>query len=408
MTIKLGDANDTVLRWRQVMNAMFGGLYTRLMGPLPVDTNQFGPQAREWQQEFERRTGQIVDGVVSDQDLLDLKIVRPHRKIWIFTAPGSGAPWWIGPPFDLGEWCKAVLNINHQPVGYPIGGYLGLMGGDPAFSYLDVCAALDAEYERLLDTNPDVQEAMAIRANDWTAPVEVEIWVSGYSQSADAFKRAVQRLFGPGGKYERLRDRINGIIVLGDPTARGGRTKVGNTPPGRGIAAGIVTFDPWLENLVWNITNQSPTPDFYACTTDKIRPLFYEWFIRADTELPFVIYTAQIIIPALLNLIAPFLGGLAGLGSPLALPILAGATGAPAGVLAPIVGGVLGSTEKPNPELIKLLSIQGLLTSAPDLIALLMAVPGVGVHGDYYAPKPEFGGRSGVQVACDIVAGFHR
>lgn len=384
MPLQLGDRNETVRRWRQVMAAMFPA-YARMLGPLVADTDEFGTRARSWQQEYERRTGQVRDGIVSDQDLADLKIVRPHRPIWCYSAPGSGVPWWVGPPFDLGEWCKAVLNLNHQPIGYPIGGYLGLMGGDPAFSYLDVCAALDAELERLLGINPDINNP------------DFELWGFGYSQSADAIKRAMARLFGPGGKYEHLRPRINGIIAFGDPTK-----------PNTGIARLDWTAPDWLTALTHDITNESPTPDFYAEAADHIRPLFYQWFIRAETELPFVIYTAQIIIPALLNLIAPFLGGLAGLGSPLALPILAGATGAPLEALAPIVGGVLGSREKPNPELIKLLSVQGLLTSAPDLIALLAALPGIAIHGDYYAPKPEFGDRSGLQVGQDIVAGFRR
>ena len=53
MTLKLGDRNETVRRWRQVMNAMFGGtpqhpgLYARLHGPLPTDTDVFGQRAVE-------------------------------------------------------------------------------------------------------------------------------------------------------------------------------------------------------------------------------------------------------------------------------------------------------------------------------------------------------------------------
>lgn len=407
MTLKLGDANDTVLRWRQVMNAMFGGLYTRLMGPLPVDTNQFGPRAREWQMEFERRTGQLVDGVVSDQDLAYLKVVVPYRPIWFYTAPGSGAPWWVGPAFDTGEWVKAVLHLQHQPVGYPIGGYMGLMGGDPKYSYLDVIGMLDAELERLLDANPDVQRAIAARQADPRAVVDVELWFSAYSQSADGMKKAVARLFGPGGKYALIRDRINGLILFGDPTRQKGRTKVGNTPVGWGIARWIAPE--WLEALTWSITVESPgAPDFYAACDDEIRPLFYEWFVKADTELPFIIYTAQIIIPALLNLIAPFLGGLAGLSNPLAVPILSSASGLGPDIVGSMLGGILGSHEQPDPKLIEFLSIQGVLTNLPGLIKLLMALPGVAAHGDYYSPRAEFGGRGGVQVACDIVAGFRR
>src|SRR6185437_3433632 len=87
----------------------------------------------------------------------------PHRPIWCYSAPGSGVPWNVGPPFDLGEWCKLVLDLNHQPVGYPIGGYMGLMGGDPKYSYNDIIGFEAAELGRLLGLNPDVQAAMAKR-----------------------------------------------------------------------------------------------------------------------------------------------------------------------------------------------------------------------------------------------------
>lgn len=392
MELKLGDQNETVRLWRQVMNARFGGLYARLRGELPTDTDKFGQRAVDWQKEYEARTGQPQDGIVSAADLAALKIAVPHRPIWAYSAPGSGAPWWLGPPFDLGEWCKNVLNINHQPIGYPIGGYLGLMGGDPGVSYIDVVNSLTAELDNLLSKNPDRDDP------------NLEIWLFGYSQSADALKQAVKLLFGDGGKYARLRSRINGLVLFGDPARKAGPTKVGNNPPGSGIAR-TITFPQWLEDLVWDIVNQSPTPDFYASVTDKIRPLFYEWFVRAETELPFVIYTAQIIIPALLNLLAPNLGGLE---SALTVPLLSSVSGIFPGLISSLVGGVLGSNEQPNPELIKFLSIQGILTSLPDLLNLLIALPGLQVHGDYHAPKPEFGGRTGYQVGCDIVAGFRR
>src|SRR5882757_8126947 len=32
-----------------------------------------------------------------------------YRKIWFYSAPGSGAAWWLGPAFDTGQWVKDVL-----------------------------------------------------------------------------------------------------------------------------------------------------------------------------------------------------------------------------------------------------------------------------------------------------------
>lgn len=410
MPLQLGDRGPLVAQWRVVMNVHFGGttgLYARINGPLPTDTDLFGERAVAWQKEYQFRTGQAATkadatGIVSDKDLADLKLVLPHRPIWIYSAPGSGVPCNVGPPFDLGEWCRAILNLNHVPLDYPIGGYLGLMGGDPKYSYDDIIGFEDAALERALDANPDVQEAMRLRRADPKAVVVAEIWGFAYSQSADGIKRAFARLFGPGGKYALIRDRINGLILFGDPTL-----------PGTGIARLVWTAPDWLQALCTEITNPG---DFYAQAGDRIRPLFYQWFVRAEAELPFVIYSAQIVLPALLGLVAPFLAplGLGGLASPLAIPLLGSATGLGVDTLAPLIGGSL-KADQPNPDLIKLLSAQGLLTSLPDLLTLVQALPGIGIHGNYYQPYDQWavpekgwGPRSGIQVGFDTVAAFRR
>ena len=313
---------------------------------------------------------------------------QQRRKIWIYTAPGSGADWWVGPSFEVGEFAKNVLKINHQPLYFQKGGYLGLLGGDPKFSYRDVTRDLGLSFEHCLDNCPDINDP------------DLEIWGSGYSQSADGLEDAVERLFGDGGKYEKKRARLNGLIQFGNPS----RQKGSGPAPGWGISR--KTRPAWMKPLVHDIVATSPgAPDFYACVQDEIRPLFYEWFIEAETEVPFVIYTAQIIIPALLNLVAPFLGGIT---SPLAAGVLAGATGLPMSLIGSLVGGVAGATSKPNPKLIELLSVKGVLQSLPQLIHLLTQVSGVQTHGEYHLPKPEFNGRTGIQVGCDIMAAFRR
>jgi hypothetical protein len=103
------------------MNARYGGLYTRLHGPLP-DTDQFGPRAVEWQKEYESRTGQTQDGVVSDGDLAYLGItvppIPPSGQLCVgITIGGAGSAWNNGYQWDLGE-ALDKRRCYHQPIGY--------------------------------------------------------------------------------------------------------------------------------------------------------------------------------------------------------------------------------------------------------------------------------------------------
>jgi len=122
MPLKLNDANESVRTWRKIMNARFGGVYTRLHGPLPTDTNVFGPRAVEWQKEYESRTGQVQDGVVSDNDLLALGIAIPplpsSGQLCVgITIGGAGSAWNNGYQWDLGE-ALDKRRCFHQPIGY--------------------------------------------------------------------------------------------------------------------------------------------------------------------------------------------------------------------------------------------------------------------------------------------------
>jgi hypothetical protein len=351
----------------------------------------YGNDEAAFTREMQRRLGLVQDGIFGPitagrVGYAGAKPTPPRRPIWLYSAPGSGAPYWVGPSNDLGEMVaghnfngpgRDSLSINHQPVGFPIGGYLGVMGGDPALSYLDVIHACDVELERLLWDNPDVQKAIQIRRADPRAPVSVELWLSGYSQSADALLESAKRLFGDAGPFALIRDRLNGLILFGNPA-----TAV------TGIAR--KTFPDWLNALTHNINVSN---DFYAVAGDRLRPLFYEWFIRAETEIPFVVYCAQIILPALTSLL-PGVGPL--MAAPLSL------------LLSVIPGGQAGASQPPNPELIQALSPTGLLMSIPDLIAIIAALPGLQAHGAYHLPLPDFGGRTGPQVGYDIIAGFRR
>lgn len=122
MTLKLGDQNATVAVWRAVMNHRFGGLYGRLHGPLPTDTDKFGPQAQIWQREYESRTAQTQDGIVSDLDLAALDIttppVPPSGQLCVgITIGGAGSAWNNGYQWDLGETLDK-RRMYHQPIGF--------------------------------------------------------------------------------------------------------------------------------------------------------------------------------------------------------------------------------------------------------------------------------------------------
>lgn len=403
LPLQLGssDAKGDDVTHFQKWAVRYAPAYAFLLGP--VD-GYYGASDAAFVREMQRRLGIVQDGIFGERTagLVGYAGAKPQpvrRPIWFYSCPGSGADFWLGPSHDLGQMVAGTgfndpgrqsLRINHQPVQFAKGGYLGLMGGDPKLSYIDVITDQLKSIEWLLDNNPDVKRAMELRGRDRHAAVDVELWLSGYSQSADGLLEAVLALFGDGGKFEPIRDRINGLVLFGNPAT-----------PVTGIAR--KTFPAWVNALTVNVNTRN---DFYAVAKDKVRPLFYEWFIEAETELPFVVYSAQIIIPAIANLI-PILGPLAGPFFPL---LLAGQLGMTAllPLLTSVVGGVNSTAKKPNPELVELLSLQGILTSLPDLFGLLAALPGLQSHGAYHLPVADFGGKTGPQVGFDHIANFRR
>lgn len=146
MPLRLGDKNESVRQWRHVMNARFGGLYTRLWGPLPEDTNEFGPRAVSWQREYERRTNQLPDGEASDHDLNALGIPIPAATKYPIQGVGADSNAFLNPPtahsFNKatdqfaaeGHRLHTVMRQN-GPAPIIVGGYS--MGGVSVKKFLD-------------------------------------------------------------------------------------------------------------------------------------------------------------------------------------------------------------------------------------------------------------------------------
>lgn len=359
-------------------------------------------------------TGGVFDWTTQEQmGLLPVAGTPPplvYRPIYFFSAPGSGANNLVGPSSDVGNYVSdgwgqpgMALGLNHWRLNYPIGGYLGLMGGDPGESYIEVITAEGADLE--------VQVQLAIdEAKSRGRLADIEFWFSSYSQGADGMKKAVARLFGDGGRFAQYRDRINGLILFGDPSRQPGPVKAGAgiegyNPKGYGIAR--YEAPAWLQALTWSITTDG---DMYACTEDDtLLPGFYRWFIAAETSLSFVEMSAGIVIPAIasyLNIAGPLIGGIFGAAG-------AAIIGAATGVGIPFLTQMLGTGAVDDPYVVQLrndLSASGLLTigGIEKLFKTLIALPGIQTHGMYFDPRPEFGGRTGVQVGYDIVASFRR
>lgn len=66
--------------------------------------------------------------------------------------------------------------------------------------------------------------------------------------------------------------------------------------------------------------------------------------------------------------------------------------------------------QEADPEKVKWLEANHLVSplGMTRVIKTLAALPGIGTHGEYHLPKPEFNGRTGIQVGCDILAAFRR
>jgi len=393
---KKGSSGPEIKAWQEWCYKNFSS-YAELIGP---KDSYYGLGEVAFTNEMQSRLKIAITGTF-DQHTADLVGYKPgsvsapvptpnkRRKIWIYTAPGSGADWWLGPSFDLGNRCKDVLKINHQPLSFQKGGYLGFMGGDPSFSYNEVIYDQYKSLEYCLDHNPDINDP------------ELEIWASGYSQSEDGMEDAFEILFGDGGfkipatgeitgpgKYRHLRSRINGIVGFGNPSTKG-----------TGIARKVRPS--WLDDKIYNINY---TNDFYAVAQDAIRPPMYAIIVQSEMELPFFIHVLRLaarIVPEWLSLgtgaggggaLGGLLGGVLGGGNAaggafgqLGQLVIGGMTGLGGN---PLFGQMLGmaggpSDTKVDDDIYNLLKPTGVLRNIPGLVQLVAALPGLQAHGNY-------------------------
>lgn len=421
---KVGDVDPTIPAAKAYLRTRFG--YAKDLDDTAVYTHRFGEVLKTFapKRNKEIRDGHPVyanDPFVREDAVYDWtvktavgvlprksppkRVPPPWRPIFIFSAPGSGARNDVGPGNDVGERCRNELGINHVRLDFPMGGYLGLLGGDAGLSYIEVITAEGDDLERKIEWA--IAETKRRYPDNWAQVIE--FWGTAYSQSADGMVKAFWRLFGDGGKYAHLRARINGLLMFGNPARQPGRTKIGNSPKGWGIARDHIPD--WLQALVIDICTEQ---DMYATTEDNtLLPLLYDWFVKAEMDLGFIAFSAGILIPVIasyLDIAGPLIGGLFGDAG-------AQIIGLATGVALPFLRDALGSGAATDPALDEFrkefeatLSARGLLTpqGIVKVFNSLKALTGLAAHGEYWQPKPEFGGRWGIWAAFDYVAAFRR
>src|SRR5690348_14323994 len=108
--LKLGSQGPQVAEWQGVMRKRFKAYALERDGlPLRIDS-YFGYSDADVAAEWQRRTGRPVTGQVSDDELRILGLLGGTPKTlsstWVYTAAGTMAPWWVGPPFEVGEAAK--------------------------------------------------------------------------------------------------------------------------------------------------------------------------------------------------------------------------------------------------------------------------------------------------------------
>lgn len=370
----LGAQGPEVKAFQEFMNRKFSSYST-----LPVDS-YYGNHDRDVVNEAKRRLGLPQDGIADEAFLVRVGFragnLAPQSSTWWYSAAGTFVRWWVGPPFLVGQAMKQA-GRNHQPVDYPAGGFFT---GDPSISYLDSITILRNEFVRCVLQNPTGN-----------------IGVIGYSQSADGLIRACDAEFGEGGRLAHRRDDLKRIITFGSPVRPPGATALSGTPPGSGIARWY-TPD-WLRPLTTDILLPK---DMYGCARDDtLIPDFYPIFIRAETELPFVLYLFQVILPEILTKFG--LGGLMGgiLGQPM-VSLLALTAGVNPIGLATLMTGI-SRAPAPDPQVVAQFNAFGALNDVARLIRTFQVLIEFATDNDHvqYESEPAFAGRTGLQVAIE-------
>jgi hypothetical protein len=295
--------------------------------------------------------------------------------ITVLTAAGTWAPPDVGYPADtarglVNEWDTVQAEIMGQtgpafrwaPIDYPA---VGFLNPDPNTSYNE-------------SVDIGVTRGISMLLNDIPGTYDLV----GYSQGAEVVIRIADTMLELGRPPRR-------IVTFGSPCRAPGRTKVGNNPPGSGISRFYTPTE--LRNRTTDIVRDKG--EMYGnAEEDTLLPEFYSLFTKAELSLPFGLALFRVLGTAI-----PLLG-LAGGGGGTLLGMFGGLFGGKSNTLPEVIGQV-GAAEQEVDIMEILTDIPGVLKTAV-VVGEFMTTQ---AHTSYHLPAPEFGGRTGIQVAIDAL-----
>jgi hypothetical protein len=191
MSLRVGSSGELVSRWIRAMKAR----YASYADHLAVD-DYFGLDDAEVQREYERRTGQEPDGVVSDRDLENLLPAKP----WLFTVHGTGMPDPLGPGLPA-DTARDVLDLYRWQ---PIGNY-------PAAAF-----PMKPSYTKAI-------EELVLQIDQKLSSDNSEFAMAGYSQGAIAVSYVIKHeLINPNGRLHKYLARLKKVVLWGNPMRQKG------------------------------------------------------------------------------------------------------------------------------------------------------------------------------------------
>lgn len=295
--------------------------------------------------------------------------------VTVLTASGTWAPPDVGYPADTAralvsewDWVQAELmgetgpRFVWRPIDYPA---VGFLNPDPNTSYNE-------------SVTLGVTRGVTMLLDDITDPYDLV----GYSQGAEVVNRIATYMLEQGRPPRR-------IVTFGSPCRAPGPTRVGNNPPGSGISR-LYTPRELRARTTDIVRNKG---EMYGCAEeDTLLPEFYGLFTKAELSLPFGLALFRILGTAL-----PLAGAIGGTSGGM-LSMFGGLFGGKSNTLAEVIGEV-GATDQ-EIDIMKILGdIPGALKTALAVGEFLTTQ----AHTSYHLPAPEFGGRTGIQVAIDAL-----